>query len=326
MLAVGTSVFTDPDAFQAGFRGAAIDLVLTRGGPFTARLTWAALPNLHLLRSQESLARVARIAPGRKRVWVAFAAQSDSPATWNGVALQSGDIVFQDRGARAHQRSNGPSQWAFISLSPEHLARYCKALTGLDLVALRGWRVLRPTLRAATRLRRLHAKACRLAETNPKVVAHRQVGRALEHDLLHALVNCLTVGRARADAVASRRHAKIMSRFESLLATPAGRQLPAYKICASIDVSERALRACCAEVLGMGPGRYIRLRRLNLVRAALRRADPATTSVAMLARRYGFSEAARFAIRYRTLFGEPPSATLRRPRLGNGATPPAEFA
>jgi AraC-like DNA-binding protein len=94
----------------------------------------------------------------------------------------------------------------------------------------------------------------------------------------------------------------------------------------ALGVSERTLRACCAEFLGMSPGRYIRLRRLNLVRAALRCADPATTSVGELARRYGFSELGRFAIRYRTIFGETPSATLRRPRSVTGVAPSAEFA
>ena len=45
----------------------------------------------------------------------------------------------------------------------------------------------------------------------------------------------------------------------------------------------------------MSPGQYARLRRLNLVRAALQRADPATASVSAIARQHGFSELGRFA-------------------------------
>jgi transcriptional regulator GlxA family with amidase domain len=55
----------------------------------------------------------------------------------------------------------------------------------------------------------------------------------------------------------------------------------------------------------------MRLRRLNLVRAELRRADPDTTSVAQIARRHCFSELGRFAAVYRQIFGESPSTTLR---------------
>jgi AraC-like DNA-binding protein len=324
MPAVGVSIFTEPDAYRADLREGAIDLVVTRGGDFTARLTRVALPNLHLLHSQETLPRIAWIAPARKCVCIAFPTQLDPAVTWNGTELEAGDIVFQGDGVRAHQRTSGASQWAYISLAPEYLTRYGKALTGVDLEPPRGSRVLRAPRIAAGQLRRLHAKACRLAETKPKVIAHRQVARALEHDLLHALVNCLTAGRARDKAVARRRHADIMNRFENLLASHVGRQLPTSRICASIHVSERTLRVCCAEFLGMGPGRYIRLRRLNLVRAALRRTDSVTTSVGELARRYGFSELGRFAIRYRAFFGERPSATLRRPRSSMGNAPIAE--
>jgi transcriptional regulator GlxA family with amidase domain len=48
------------------------------------------------------------------------------------------------------------------------------------------------------------------------------------------------------------------------------------------------------------------------VRAALSSADPTTTSVAEISRRYHFNELGRFAGYYRTHYGETPSATLRR--------------
>jgi transcriptional regulator GlxA family with amidase domain len=69
---------------------------------------------------------------------------------------------------------------------------------------------------------------------------------------------------------------------------------------------------CCTEFLGMSPTRYLLLRRLNMARSALRRADPATASVAEIARLHQFLEPGRFAVTYRTVFGEMPSSTLRR--------------
>jgi AraC-like DNA-binding protein len=87
------------------------------------------------------------------------------------------------------------------------------------------------------------------------------------------------------------------------------------ELCAAVAVPERTLGICCAEFLGMSPGSYVRVRRLNLFRAALLRADPATASVAEIARRYGFSELGHFAATYRGAFGETPSATLYRIQL-----------
>jgi transcriptional regulator GlxA family with amidase domain len=49
-----------------------------------------------------------------------------------------------------------------------------------------------------------------------------------------------------------------------------------------------------------------------MARSALRRADPANASVAEIARSCQFHELGRFAVTYRTTFGETPSATLRR--------------
>jgi AraC-like DNA-binding protein len=94
--------------------------------------------------------------------------------------------------------------------------------------------------------------------------------------------------------------------FEKLQSTP--------EICAAIGVPERTLRECCATFLGLGPGRYMRLRRLNMVRAELQRADPATSTIAEIARRHQFSELGRFAVVYRRIFGEMPSTTLGRLR------------
>jgi hypothetical protein len=48
------------------------------------------------------------------------------------------------------------------------------------------------------------------------------------------------------------------------------------------------------------------------VRSALRRADPTIVSVAEVARSYMFSELGRFAVTYRSIFGEMPSTTLSR--------------
>jgi transcriptional regulator GlxA family with amidase domain len=118
-----------------------------------------------------------------------------------------------------------------------------------------------------------------------------------------------------------------MLRFEEVLAEHLSRPLRTSELCGLIGVSERTLRSCCAEFLGISPSCYVLLRRLQQARFALREADPATTSVAEIARACGFTQFGRFAWVYQTAFGETPSTTLRRlPGQGLGSSIFAESA
>jgi AraC-like DNA-binding protein len=308
----GTATFANPDDYQAGIGDANVNLIVTGGGDFNARLTWLHLRRFHVLRGRENLSRIAFISLSPAQVFVSFPASAGSPLTYGGLGLQFGEVVFHSRGERMHQRTNGESQWGLISLPPEQLAACSKALTGRKITPPSAVRVLRPSRSEATRLLRLHSKACRLAETRHKLIANPEVARALEQELLHALVNCLTADDASGNSKTRRHHADIMVRFEDALTAHGSRQLNMPALCSAIGVPERTLRVCCTEFQGMSPTRYLLLRRLNMARSALRRADPANASVTEIARTYQFQEVGRFAVTYRTVFGEMPSTTLRR--------------
>jgi AraC-like DNA-binding protein len=306
----GTSAFRDPEDYQAGIRDAKINLVVTGGGYFNARLTWLKLRQLRMARGYETQSRIAYMSLPPQRVVVSFPT-GGSPSVWAGHELRIGDIVLHALGERAHYRTTGESEWGMLSLPPDQLAACSKALTGVKLVLPPAGRLLRPARSEAARLLRLHRKACRLAETRPDIIAHPEVARALEQELLHALIHCLMADEVGDYPERLRHHASLMVRFEDQLARSKARQLTIPDLCAAIDVPERTLRLCCTEVLGVSPSRYLLLRRLNLARAALRRADPATASVADIARAYEFEQPGRFAVIYRQMFGETPSTTLR---------------
>jgi AraC family transcriptional regulator, ethanolamine operon transcriptional activator len=77
-------------------------------------------------------------------------------------------------------------------------------------------------------------------------------------------------------------------------------------------VSERTLRAAFHDVIGISPKKYAITKRLEAAHAALRQADPEKTTVTDVAMTFGFFELGRFAGRYRHIFGEVPSRTLRQ--------------
>ena len=132
--------------------------------------------------------------------------------------------------------------------------------------------------------------------------------------LIQALVECLSIGEASEDRPALRQHAMILRRFRRAVEDNPGQALYIPELCKAIGVSDRTLRVCCQEQLGMSPKRYLLLRRMHLTRRALRDGAPDMTTVTEIAARHGFWQFGRFAGEYKLLFGEAPSATLHRPR------------
>src|SRR5262245_65900235 len=114
--------------------------------------------------------------------------------------------------------------------------------------------------------------------------------------------------------LAARRHPAIVAQFDEHVAQNPGQPLYLAEICMAIGVLERTLETSCEEHLGMGPIRYLWLRRMHLARRTLIGADPSNATVTQIATGHGFWELGRFAVSYKRLFGESPSATLHRPR------------
>lgn len=117
--------------------------------------------------------------------------------------------------------------------------------------------------------------------------------------------------KVRAGWQRAKRQASITKVLE-LLQLSSDQPIRLAELCSKAGVSERTLRSIFKEVFGVGPNRYMLIRRLHLVRAALSIASPNTESVSHIALRFGFSDSGRMASEYHNLFGEYPSKTLMK--------------
>jgi AraC-like DNA-binding protein len=160
------------------------------------------------------------------------------------------------------------------------------------------------------KLQRLHAAVARLAEEAPEIVAQPEPARGLEEVLIEAMVDALASREVRCNTLAQGQHAVVMRRFRRVVEDNPEQPLYIPEICKAIGVSSRTLQACCHEHLGMGPKRYLLLRRMHLARRTLRLSAPEAASVTEIATHYGFWQLGRFAVEYQSLFGALPSATL----------------
>jgi transcriptional regulator GlxA family with amidase domain len=104
---------------------------------------------------------------------------------------------------------------------------------------------------------------------------------------------------------------QIVERAEAFLSARTGEPVSIVQLCRIVGVSERSLRNAFYTVRGMSPKRCAVRARLAEVRQALSVANGMRGAVTAIATDYGFFELGRFARRYKAVFGESPSATLR---------------
>ena len=302
--------FTDPDDYTAAIRGTSAELTVIGRGRFNAKLTRIDLHRLWMHRFSDNLPRIAHSANVVGRSFILFRTQPGPRLLSNGVEMQPTNIIRVSEGHEAHQLSSGLAAFAAMSLAVEAMVSAGATIAGCDLTPPRHMLSVTPPLAAMAKLQRLHAAAGHLAEDTPEIFAHPEAARGLEQALIEALVGCFGVAEVREDRSAQRRHSMILRRFRSAVEESPDQPLYMSELCKAIGVSDRTLRVCCQEQLGLSPKRYLLLRRMHLARRALREAATTVTETAM---RYGFWELGRFAGAYNSLFGELPSATLGSP-------------
>ena len=266
MVHSGSAAFTNLNDYQTsiGLVGMSVNLILPGNADFRARLTWLKQRHLHLLSARESVPRIASLSFVPTRAFVSFPVIAKKAIICGGVELRLGDIMFHSRGERTHQWTKGESKWGIVSVPNSQLAAYAKALTGREITAPPVARIFRPPASVGAHLRCLHLSACRLAETKPEMLAHKEVARAIEQELIHALINCLT---ADDDTIVIGRHqADVVLRFEDTFMDYVGLRPSISELCAALGVTKQTLRMYCANVLGVTPSQYMRLRRLQMAR------------------------------------------------------------
>jgi AraC-like DNA-binding protein len=305
--------FDDPGAYMAAIRAAEVEVLPTRAGNFSAELMQMNLRRLWLQRGSESLPGISQTTIRAERMVLGFLADSDQPAIRHcGAELTPREILLCDWQS-THRRSEAPCRWASMSLAPEDFAATFSMLVGRELGPLTTWRLLRPQPAAMSCLVELHRKTAHVARHTPLQAVHPEVVRALEHVLVHAMVACLADGLPVEIGRGTRRRSAVIERLETFLAAHHGDPVYLAELCAAVGVSERTLRIFCHEQFGMGPIRFLWLRRMHNARRALAQAAMEAATVTEIATEQGFWELGRFSVEYHALFGESPSATLRQP-------------
>jgi len=107
---------------------------------------------------------------------------------------------------------------------------------------------------------------------------------------------------------------RIVIGCEEYLCAHKDRPIYTEELCNALAVSSSALADAFRAVFGVSPHRFLKLRRMSMVRAVLRSHEGPRPLVKSAVLSHGFWHLGQFAHDYRETFGETPSETLVRTR------------
>ena len=205
--------FADPWEFQTAVQGSNLNVLVTARGEYQSKLPRIDMHQLRMQRGETSLSQISRAVVERGRNTIYFLADvHQAPIHQNGIELPPGVLVVSSPTAEHRRRMSTGSRWGSAGLTSEDLAAAGRALLGRDLTAPAETRLIRLSPYLMARLLNLHEAAGQMAATVPDILAHPEVSRAMEQELVHVMVQCL--GEGPAVETNSRHRLPTMRRFE----------------------------------------------------------------------------------------------------------------
>ena len=138
--------------------------------------------------------------------------------------------------------------------------------------------------------------------------------RSLRATILDIVRGMLAVPEAagRAQARLGRSRQRIVHAADAYLRANLARPVYTDELCVALGVSATSLHQAFHATVGISPHRYLKMRRMGMVRAALLSLSGPWHSVKAIALSHGFWHLGQFCLDYRAMYGETPSGTLAR--------------
>jgi len=306
--AVWSAQFTDACDTAAALRDARIEYLSLSPAPYDARLT---VVDLGMLRLQTAIdhAHIARGVVDSGGFMILFGLGGIVPGVRvNGGGMMGSDAVVLAPGAEIHAVTTGRQDWATVFLNA---AAFADLIDSEAWPPERGFMVRQGLIAHSAGLRDLSANLAHIACRKPDRLALGSVPQSVIETMGTALQRGLGNGSdAQGQGRALHRRVRLVAAAEELMDVAIGRPVYIQDLCAALGVAPRTLHSAFTAVYGMGVHRYLRVRRLNLVRCALRAGGGDAGLVKSIALDFGFWHLGRFAHHYRALFGERPCETL----------------
>jgi AraC family ethanolamine operon transcriptional activator len=290
-------------------RGADIEVVQLAAGRQRGSLTYLGVNDLEMTLGRFALQVRARGVINPARVTLGMVLATPGRVMMWGRNIKPGDVVVIPAGIDLDAVFNTGAAYAAISLPVPYLAGQFTSeptLADPDFWTTRGIWSTEPSVgtEVARRLAGIFPSLERnITTTSP------QAADFLTRTIVEAFVTGLLTALPPDRSEPARNSIRLVHDVESYAAAAGERAVHLFEICVALGVSRRTLHRAFADALAIGPAAYLRSRRLLAVHRALQGGGQARATIADIAFQHGFAEPGRFALYYKSMFGQSPSRT-----------------
>ena len=306
---------TDVEAYSTMLRGSNVEISQLEPGPLRGHHLRAGLPG-------GEISWIVTNLPMRGRgqfpsgIWtLSVVTGAASHGLQHGVSVSAGTQFLHGPGAEQDGTYGRNFSMVCLCLRDEvFLASLKNEFPELEEQVDRQWLVSEPSEHGRTQLIEQFEQAAVVLRTDEEVRSSVNAKLVMQDELLGAFLEGLAGGVEQTPMLGIANAAALVRRAE-VFATNAGTNpLCVSDLCVGCEVPRRTLNHAFHQVLGMGPGTYLRRLRLNHARRTLRqfRIGDRRPSVKSVALDNGFWHASRFGSQYRELFGESPLESAGR--------------
>ena len=303
----------DVNEFGESMRDWDIELTQLQPGACGVALTVVPLGPALICSGRYDQALLQHVGPPDGCLSVNRPGRGSDPVAIHGHDVEAGEVFLSGSGGEAETVSRGVLFPTALSLQFDFLQAQTDWLDDSPLLSIRGVQLHSPGEKWTGNF--LDAMEWIFAALNeyPDIFSREDVRSSLLDQLL-ARVNALGAADAPLSDTrvtrAARRQA--VERAREYIRVNLTDPIRLSDLCKHAHAQARSLEYGFREVLGVSPIAYIRATRLHRARRLLRSTAVRTRSISEIALDCGFWHLSQFAVDYKHLFAESPSATFRR--------------
>lgn len=312
---VASRHFTEAEELLAAVPSVVLRATPTCAGPFRASLDSLRLDGLDFQTGSCSPAMImAQAAPSSSIIQLPFA--GTETFILNGRPLAPGLVGLYGGGSTLERASRQTTRHAVLVMPAEMASHLLMLSSSSPLLRAGGQGLVQAHPRLWQRAVDLVRAIAEVMTADASTFREAEARRSVRTSLLNAAQGLICgdpeSGRPR-DIRTSPARRRIVNMVDEYLMANISRPIYTEDLCEVLNISPARLAEAFRASFGVTPHRFLKLRRIAMVRAVLSRRDGApVTLVRNVALEHGFWHLGQFARDYRMMYGEPPSETLAR--------------